>query len=55
VAFSQTDRGLQKDSKAQVQQIGTNAKERIAGPVIGRLRAGKLRDVDAAIRLYRGL
>ena len=55
VALSPLDSGLSKDSKAQAQQIRTIAKERIVGPVIGRLSVERMIEVDAAIRLHLAL
>ncbi len=55
VALSQADSGLPKDSKAQAQQIRTISKERIGGPVIGRLPADRMSEIDAAIRLHLAL
>jgi mRNA interferase MazF len=55
VALTREESGLPKDSKAQAQQIRTIAKERIAGPAIGRLAMVKMQEVDAAIRLHLAL
>lgn len=52
VALTRKESGLPKDSKAQTQQIRTIAKQRITGPVAGRLNGEKMREVEAAIRLH---
>lgn len=55
VALSSADSGLPRDSKVQAQQIRTIAKERLSGPVLGRLSSERMRDVDAAMRLHLAL
>lgn len=46
--------GLRVDSKAQAEQVRSVAVERI-GPVVGRLPAALLSDLDDALRLHLGL
>ena len=43
--------GLQRDSKAQAEQVRSVAVERV-GPALGRIPAGTMADLDDALRLH---
>jgi mRNA interferase MazF len=45
------DSGLKQDSKAQAEQIRSIAVERV-GPILGRVPAAAMTDLDNAIRLH---
>ncbi|QIM15938.1 type II toxin-antitoxin system PemK/MazF family toxin [Leucobacter insecticola] len=54
VLLSAEDTGLDRDSKAQAEQLRSLSIDRI-GEVIGHVPIAKMREVDEAIRLHLGL
>jgi mRNA interferase MazF len=54
VLLPAADTGLDRDSKAQAEQVRSVAVERV-GAVLGRVPDAMLAEVDAALRLHLGL
>lgn len=54
VFLSATSTGLERDSKAQAEQVRSVSVERIAD-VVGRLEPREMRALEAALRLHLGL